>query len=94
MSDDESFDRMARLGEVGADVADVARHLADDFVRWPPPLEFDDDERVRRVIGAQEVQASDRRIQLVPRLASRAGPDLQRRPQSIDFQLPTRNSSR
>ena len=32
MSDDESFHRLAGLSKVSADVADVARHLADDLV--------------------------------------------------------------
>jgi hypothetical protein len=32
MSDDESFNWLARLSKVGADVADVTRHLTDDLV--------------------------------------------------------------
>jgi hypothetical protein len=78
MSDDESFHRLAQLGEVGADVTDVARYLADDLVRGPPALQLHDNEGVRQMVGAQEVRATNRCHQLVSRLASRAGPDLQR----------------
>lgn len=48
VGDDEAFDGLTWCGEVGSDVADVAGGLADDFVRWPSPLELDYDERTGR----------------------------------------------
>jgi hypothetical protein len=94
MTDDESFHRLARLGEMRTDVADVTRHLTDDLVRGPSAFEFEDNERVSHMIGAQEIQVADWRYELVPGLAIRTGPDLQRAPKPIEFQLPSENSSR
>ena len=77
VGDDEAFDGLTWCGEVGSDVADVAGGLADDFVRWPSPLELDYDERTGRGVGAEEVQSADRCGTLMAGLAVRAGPDFQ-----------------
>lgn len=74
VGDDDCLDRLIGISELRSHPADVPGDLTDDTVGWQSSLQLDD-ERVRVLVNAEEVEAANRCAELVALLAVLAAPD-------------------